>query len=403
MSAAVALLRAPRFVLAVLAFTAIYCAVGAWLPWATPGGAPPPPWVEGLGLAHPFSAPPFLAAVALLFASTLACTWGRRARIAGLLRGELPPAAVALQASGADARAFLEARGFRGEGDVLRRFGWALWGGWVLHVGLLVLVAGILAQQAFHDEGAFELTEGGTARLSEPGVVQDRERGLLAPQDPPALEVELQSFDPGLHQEGYAPDRASRIAIARPGGAPRLERLDRAAGARVGAVEIFQAIPAGLAVNVVVEGLGARSIHLRKESAHVAAAWIDNPAGRPARVVAATERAVDDPVATGRIAVSLEQDGRRLALEREAPFRLGDREARVIGIGRWTRFTYARSPGMPGVLAGLALVLAGCALLAVPAGVARLGAPGAGPSARVYLPRGREALLAEWRQQGSAR
>jgi hypothetical protein len=268
-----------------------------------------------------------------------------------------------------------------------------------MHVGLLVLIAGVLVQQALHDGGEFELTEGETVRLSDPDVVRARERGPLAPAAPPALDVELQWFDPGLHQEGYAPDRASRIAVARPGGSPRIAPLDRSAGARFGAVEIFQAIPTGLAVNLAIEGLGARSVHLVKESDHLAAAWIDDPAGRPARFVVATERAVDDPVATGRIAVALEQDGRRLALERDAPFRLGGRDARVMAVARWARFTYARAPGMSAVLAGLALVLAGCALLLFPAGVARLGAGGDEPAARVLLPRGREALLAEWRRE----
>jgi hypothetical protein len=67
-------------------------------------------------------------------------------------------------------------------------------------------------------------------------------------------------------------------------------------------------------------------------------------------------------------------------------------------MARWGRFTYARSPGMAGVWAGFALVLAGSALLAFPAGVARLAGEG-GPAARVFLPRGREALLAEWRRE----
>jgi hypothetical protein len=56
---------------------------------------------------------------------------------------------------------------------------------------------------------------------------------------------------------------------------------------------------------------------------------------------------------------------------------------------------------MPAVLAGFALVLAGCALLLFPWGVARLAPPGADEAARVFQPRGREALVAEWGREGA--
>jgi hypothetical protein len=51
---------------------------------------------------------------------------------------------------------------------------------------------------------------------------------------------------------------------------------------------------------------------------------------------------------------------------------------------------------MFGVFAGFALVLLGCLLLTFPAGVARVDGAGEGVAARVYLPRGEAALLAEW-------
>ncbi|HEY6005738.1 MAG TPA: hypothetical protein VIV57_22850, partial [Anaeromyxobacter sp.] len=382
--ALVRFLRSPKLVFAVLAFAAIYCGAAAWAPWSLPGGAPPPAWAAAIGLDHPFTAAPFLACVSLIFASTLACTWGRRERIRAILAGELPPSAVALAPSAADARAFLEARGFRGRGDVLRRHGWALWGGWVLHVGLLVLIAAVVVQQAFQDGGAFDLSEGETARLSQPGVAFARERGPLAPASPPDLEVGLERFDPYLHQEGYAPDRASRLVVALPGAPPRSVTLDRAEGARLGAVEIFQAIPAGLSLHVDIDGMGRRSIHLAAESERVAAARLADPAGRAARFVLTAERRLDDRLGTGRLRVELESEGGRLDVEPGVPFSFGGREARLVSVGRWGRFTWSRSPGMAGVLAGFALVVLGCALLAFPAGVARLGPPGAGAAATVY-------------------
>ncbi len=381
---------------AVLAFGTVYSAVGAWLPRSLPGGAPPPAWAVALGLDHPFAAWPFLACVALVFASALACTWGRRKRIRALAGGELPASATPLEARAADIRSFLESRGYRGRGDVLRRFGFALWGGWVFHVGLLVLVAAVLVQQAFHDSAFFDLTEGEAILLSARGAVFSREKGPLAPAAPPDLHVALEQFDPFLHQEGYAPDRSSRLVIAREGEAPRIATLDRAAGTHVAGVDVFQGIPTGLAVNVDIAGMGRSSIHLAREEERVASASVRDPAGGPARFVVSTERPLGDRLGTGRLRLDVDQLGRRLALEPGVPFSFGGREARVVSIGRWGRFSYSRSPGINGVFVGFAVILAGCALLAFPAGVARIAPPGSSPAARIFQVRGRDVLLAEW-------
>lgn len=394
-----ALLRSPRFVLAILASGTAYAAAGAWLPWLLPGDGPPR-WAVAAGLDHPFSALPFLACVVLLFASTLACTWGRRARIAAALRGDLPAAAVALPRGAADVRAFLRAQGFRGDGDVLRRHGFALWGGWVLHVGLLVVIAAAAVQQALHDGGTFDLVEGQTARLRDPAAVAAREHGPLAPAAAPELAVTLVRFDPYLHEQGYAPDRRSVVRITRPGAPPSTATLDRAEGLRVGPVDLYQAIPTGLSLLLEVDGLGRMAVNLQDQGRHVAAITVRDPSGAPARLVATAERDLDDPLGTGPLAFALEQAGRRTVLAPGVPFELGGRPARLAGVARWGRFTWSRSPGLGGVLAGVVLVLGGSALLAFPAGVARILPDGEEAAARVFVPRGREVLLSEWRAAG---
>ena len=83
-----------------------------------------------------------------------------------------------------------------------------------------------------------------------------------------------------------------------------------------------------------------------------------------------------------------------------SPFPFGVGEARVLGMGRWGRFTYTRTPGLWGVFAGFAMILAGCTLLAFPAGVARLGRPGETAAAVVFTIRGASALAAEWERAG---
>lgn len=396
----VPVLRSARFARAVLVYLAAYSGVAAWLPWTRDGGGSPPAWAEPLGLVHPFSSPAFVVGVALLFASTLACTWGRRGRILQIGRGELPEGAVALAAiAGRDPVAFLRAQSFSGSAPVLRRFSLALWGGWVLHVGLLVLIAAIAVQQTFHDEGRLELAISEAAVLSQPGAVFGRVRGFLAPAEPPPLEVALVSYDPSLHQRGYAPDRASVVRLRSGDGAGVQVPLDRANGVSEGGVTLYQAIPDGLALVIEVAGLGARAVHLHGGGRHAVADVVD-PSGQPARFTVESEHPLDDRAGTGRLAVTLEAGGAHLPLAPGAAFRFGDREARLSAVTRWAGFTYARSPGMPGIFAGFALVLAGALLLAFPAGVARVGAPGDPVAARI-VGRGAEVLARRWEREGA--
>jgi hypothetical protein len=404
--ALVRFLRSAALARAVLLYLAALCGVAAWLPWvqATAGDphAPAPPgWAVAVGLDHPFSSPWLLAGVGLLFASTLACTWGKRARIAALWRGELPSSALRL-AGGADPAAFLRAQGFRGEGPLLFRHRLALWGGLVLHWGLLALIAGVGAQQAFHDEGFFQLAPGELRRLDAPESVFGRVAGPLAPAAPPALEVALEAFDPFRHQPGYAPDRLSTLMLRPLGGQETRAEVDRADGVRVGSTRVYQAIPMGLAVVVETHDRQRFALHLATVDRNTSAAEARDAAGRVTRLVATAERGLEDPAGTGAIAARLEQGGRALPLEPGQVFSFGGTPLRVVEWTRWSGFSYARSPGMPAVFAGFLLVLLGAALLALPAGVARLEGPG-GEAASVWQARGGEALRREWEQGAEPR
>ena len=393
-------LRSPRLALAVIGFLAIWTGVGAWAPWMQPQGPAAPAWAVAVGLAHPFTSWPFLAAVALLFASTLACTWGKRARILAIRRGDFPPSALRLPLRDADARAFLAAEGFRGQGELLTRFAPALWGGWVFHVGLLVLIAAVLVQHAFADSGVFDLSEGERANLAAHGTVFGREMGPLARQALPEVDVALVKFDPFLHQPGYSRDRLSELEVTVPGEPTRVETLDRSAGIRAGDIEIFQAIPSGMAITLEIAGMGMRTLRLQTEGPRRAAAEVTDPAGMPARFVLESEQDIDGAAGTGRILLWMEGRGERRALEPGTAFPFGAGQARVAGVGRWGRFTWTRTPGLSGVFAGFIVILAGCTLLAFPAGVARLGREGEGNAAVVFTVRGGPALAAEWDRAG---
>jgi cytochrome c biogenesis protein len=392
-------LRSPRLVLGVLAFLAGWCAFAAWAPW-TRGPTSIPGWAAALGLERPLASWPFFVATALLFASIAACALPRFGRCLALSRGALPPSALLLPARpGRDLGAFLRARGFGGRGSSLFRWRAGFWGGWLMHVGLLVLIAGVAAQQLFHDEGRFHLATGETASLAAPGVVNVRERGPLASRMPPDVEIALTAFDPFQHQTGYAPDRRSRLQLRR---GPRYEEavLDRAAGVTFEELEVYQAIPTGLALRLEWPDGAYAVLHLFETGPHRSEVQVDDPMLGRGVFSVESERDAHDPQGTGRLTVRLEADGQVRELGEGA--QVGSAGARVVRVDRWGEYKYSRDPGLGGVFAGFFMVLAGSVLLALPAGVAQLVPAADGDAGRLFLPRGGERLLAQWLADGDA-
>lgn len=393
--AIVRLLRSARFARAVLVYLAALCGVAAFLPWVRGvDGSAAPAWAVAIGFDQPFSSWWFLAGVAALFASTLACTWTKPARTLAQWRGILPAGAVRLPTIDArDPIEFLRARGFRGDG-VMFRYRFALWAGLILHWGLLALIAGVGVQQSFHDEGNFELLVGEQKDLSVPGAVFGRAAGPLAPVTPPAMLVALDAFDPFRHQPGFAPDHFSSIAIGSGAHAQRFA-MDRAAGVEVDGVEVFQAIPAGLGA-VVSSASGQQfALALHEVGPRTLGAAVSDARGVEWRLVVATERDVDDSEGTGEITAAVQVDGVPTPVQVGVPFAFGDDTVTIVRWTRWAGFHYARNPGMIGVYVGFVLVLLGSALLTFPAGLARPAGAGDVES-RVFVLRGADALRLEW-------
>jgi hypothetical protein len=141
--------------------------------------------------------------------------------------------------------------------------------------------------------------------------------------------------------------------------------------------------------------MGIRSIHLRRESARRASADIKDLAGNCGRIVATTERPIDDVDGTGAIELRLARQNSSIMLTPNEPFDFGGEQATMVSIGRWGGFTYSRSPGVPLVFAGFFLVLFGSGLLVFPAGVAQIVAED-GTVACVRMKRGANVLVEEW-------
>jgi hypothetical protein len=398
------LLRSPRLALTLLLLTMLYAAVVSWLPWLAGDTMSPPVWAVKLGLDHPFRSIIFLGACGLLFVNTLACTFDRFGRVYRLWRGDVPTCAAQLSGGSAEALCcLLRGAGFRDYGPVYFKNRCALWGGFILHVGILAIILSVAVQQAYYDGGAFEIAEREIVSLDRSGVVFGREAGYLAPRTPPRLNVALDRFDAHLHQHGYAPDRQSRLVVIA-SDRPDLEvagTIDRARGLTIGNATIYQAIPSGFALNIEVPEIGVRSVHLREKDRKTAVADVTDPVGEPLRFVMKTENSLSGPEGTGRIIVRIERRGMAQLLQPGESFPFGPGEARLVAISRWGGFTYARTPGIGLVFAGFAIVLAGCFLLVFPTGMARFGKNSASPEVKVYLSRGIDLLLLDWHRRNS--
>ena len=379
----------------------LYTAVVSWFPWLATATSSPPVWAVRLGLDHPFRSVPFLLACCLLFVNTFACTCHRFGRTLRLWRGELPPYAATLEGCPAErAACLLRDSGFRENGAVWYKNRFALWGGFVLHVGILSIILSVGVQQAFSDGGSFEVAQREIVGLQRSGVVFGREAGYLAPKTPPRLEVALDRFAANFRQIGYAPDRQSELTVLDPEHPDRKITgvIDRARGLAVGNATIYQAIPSGFALTVEVPRMGARIVHLRTKNQRTAAADLTDPSDEPVRFVLEAENSLNDPKGTGGLSVRIERRGASQTLLPGEEFRFGPGPARVTGISRWGGFTYARTPGIGLVFAGFGMALAGCFLLLFPAGVARCAERAQQQETRVYLTRGIDLLLVEWRK-----
>lgn len=346
---------------------------------------------------RPFVAIPFLGLVVLLFLNTLSCTWLRGVKIFGLWRGLIPGGALEFTAeTRSEINEFLQKAGYRGTGVLLWRNRFAVGSGWFLHLGLLLLMIGVGAQLAFHDGAAFELAVGETVLISDPGAVFGRSKGPLAPNDPPQLRISLVSYDPHLHQEGFAPDRKSRLRLETDRGESKEVLLDRVQGATIAGTTVYQVMPAGVALVIDIPGIGMRAIHLQQVSDRRAEADITDPAGQPVRVIIESEFGLADRRGSGALRAQMIGPRHKEILEVGDSFLFGGVETRLRDVVRWSGFTYARSPGMPAVFAGFAVVLIACTLLLLPAGVACLEVSSEGAKARVWLNRGGAVLRADW-------
>ncbi len=382
------LFASPRLALGVIGGIVVYAIIGVGVPAAGFG--------RPLG-EHPFLTVPFLALVSLLFLSTLACTLRRSGMVLGLWSGAVPGVGIELVAeSSGELEFFLREAGFRGSGEMLWRNRTFLFSGWLLHVGLLVLMIGVGVQLAWHDGGAFEVAVGETVVLSRTNTVLGRSAGPAAPKQPPNLKLVLLEFDPHRHQAGFAPDRLSRIWVESEGIAGREVVLDRVQGATIGGTTIFQAMQSGIAPVVDLPGMGTRTIHLRMVSDRRAEADLTDPSGKQVTIVAEAQFGLDDRRGTGALEIRLIDGTSSVLLEEGGVFSFGDREAKLVDVVRWSGFTYSRSPGMPAVFFGFALLLIACTMLTVPAGVARVEVGSGGVVARVWLNRGMAVLLNDW-------
>jgi len=268
----------------------------------------------------------------------------------------------------------------------------------MLHLALLVLMIGVVIQLAFHDGGAFEVAEGETVSLAGPGIVFARATGAFASSQPPDLQVRLVAFDAHQHQPGFAPDRRSRLQVETVNGTVRDLVVDRAAGVAIEGTTLFQAIPTGVAVVLELPGNDLRAIHLRTEGERLATADVTLPDGGQARFTIEAERPFDDRRGSGPLHIRYEHDGVATEVAKGDVIEFGNTAAILVDLVRWSGFTFVRSPGIPAVFVGFAVVLVACVLLTFPSGVVCLETRDDAAVARVWLNRGSAVVAAAWQR-----
>jgi len=174
--------------------------------------------------------------------------------------------------------------------------------------------------------------------------------------------------------------------------------LDRAAGMSVEGTTLFQAMPTGVALVLELPGDDFRAVHLRTKDERLAKADLTLPGGDLAIFVVEAERSFNDSRGSGPLTILFECDGVASEVTKGDFIEFGNTRARLVDLVRWSGFTYVRSPGMPAVFTGFALVLTACGLLIFPSGVARLGTHDGSAVARVWLNRGSAVMASDWQR-----
>ena len=134
------------------------------------------------------------------------------------------------------------------------------------------------------------------------------------------------------------------------------------------------------------------------ESERLATADVTLPDGVQARFTVEAERPFDDRRGSGSLVIRYERDEVNTEVSKGDSIEFGNSAAILVDLVRWSGFTFVRSPGMPAVFAGFALVLAACVLLTFPSGLVRLDTRDDSVVARVWLNRGSAVVAAAWQR-----
>lgn len=364
------LLSSPYLALFTLILLILFSAISAWLPWVLDKNQPPPEWAKETGLDHPFSSVFFLSLIGVLFLNATTCTVKRFKNALSLFKGIIYRKVLYVEVNDDTSfRDFLIRHGFRMKSEELyfkNRFG--LFKALPFHIGIVILIGGVIVEQSFHESGSFEIALNEMVRLSDGNTVFDRFRGLFSKKTPPEIDIALEYFDPFHHQPGYAPDRFSRISVSADGESG-IFNLDRAKGIRFKGIKIYQAIPFGLALYVGIDGMGERVFHLREVRERLSRGDFISPSGEKITFYVETERPINDLKGTGYVKVFIE-DKQRRELRPGEFFLFGERRAQLKAINYWAGFTYSVSPGIPAVFTGITIIVLGSFLFFIDSGVA---------------------------------
>ncbi len=346
---------------------------------------PVPAWLSKvLGFDHIYTSPLF-AAVLLVFSASLAVSTFDQFLLAQRRTFAAPRQEAEATGSGQGVGTDLEAIGTAlrqkgylrtyGEETVLRfvKHPWGLWGKFLLHLGMLLVICSSLCLLLTTRRGLLHLYEAGEVYVAG-SPVTSQEVGLLAGRSfTLPVSVRLASIVPEFWETDDLKQLTTTVEIGEPDGTVREQRLTINQGFRYAGMKVYQSSSFGMAFFLrftgpdgMVRKATLRIPHpTRRDQAGYRDAtlpWLLPVLQAKYYADAEKERMLgEDPLLVLRLSHGPESS--ELALRPGESGVLGEHTVLLQRVEKWGGVIFVRSFGMGGVFCGFSLLVLGGALL----------------------------------------
>lgn len=335
--------------------------------------------VDFLGLHHMFTTPWFATLLAFFLASLALSTYQqyRLAKDRTFRVVPLPDEGwIPLPGTAAESAAVLRKFGYMpiaDQGEVSRhvKHPWGYWGNFLLHVGIVLVVASSLVILVTQHRGLLNLEGGETVYPGSPWAVE--ENGLFAGKFVLPAAVRLESHDPVFWDNGEVKLIESTVAFQYPGRPEERATLGINQPAWLGGIKIYQSHRFGSDFYAEFTGSDGRKVVLIlplqipprldqagygdfqfnempfqiKAKYYADAARKDMMSGNPQLVL----RLYDGTALLGELPLRIDESGV-----------LGNYHVRLLKAVPWNGLIFVSMSGMSGVFLGFFVIVSGCFL-----------------------------------------